>query len=62
MWVGEAVQLDGDYHVQPCIPRSAVSHLYLQTTFGVWVINIPCKYGALVGDVYLETVSFLGSG
>lgn len=42
--------------------QEELSHLYLQTTSGVWVINIPCKYGALVGDVYLETFSFLGSG
>lgn len=33
-----------------------------QATSWVWVINFPGKYSALVGNVYLETFSILGSG
>lgn len=45
-------------------PCEELSRLHPQTTFGVWVIdflsppswwgNIPCKYSALLSDMYLE--------
>lgn len=42
--------------------HEALSRPYPQTTPGMWVINIPCEYSALVTDVYLGTVGTLGSG